>query len=130
MKVKIIILAAVSVVSYLAGQHIGNKVKKVEYIEVEKIQERVRTVTRIIERPDGSRETIIDERKETETDRKSQMKKVAQSDWSVGLTYGPSVFKQNEVYGLTVTRRVLGNLFIGAYGRTDHEVGLALRYEF
>ena len=130
LKIKIIILAICSAGSFLAGQHVANKVKQIEIIEVEKILQRERTVTRIVERPDGTKETVIDNRVETETDRSSTNKVTKQSDWAVSVMYAPAVFKQEQEYGLAVTRRVLGNLFAGVYGRSDSEFGLSLRYEF
>ena len=61
--------------------------KQIEYVEVEKVRERVRTVTRVIESPDGTKETVITEDSETEREwnqRHKELIKPTKKDWIVG----------------------------------------------
>ena len=135
-KIKILIIVAVSVGGYLLGEHVGGKAAEAEKIihlkEIAKLKERMKKVTVVIEKPDGSKETkIIEERntfKETNRDHKQVEKVSFKPQWGV---YGSgSVTRSERVYTLGVDRRILGGLFVGIYGRSDSEFGLNLRYEF
>lgn len=107
--------------------------------EVRKDYEDVKENTRVIERPDGTKETITDRtaRRVIETDiskEKDKSKSIVSSvkpQWSVGAYM--ALTEPNE-YLLTVDRRILGNIYIGAYGRTQNlnipEAGIGIRIEF
>ena len=134
-KTKIIVLIIVSALSYSIGNYIGKKALKreIEIVEVEKVQERVRTVTRIVEQPDGTKETIIEEKRETDTVRDTKSKEVVSAylpQWSVGLGYSLIGKDGIPVYTLNIDRRIFADLFAGVYGRTDKELGISLRFEF
>lgn len=113
--------------------------KEVQIKEVEVTRKNVVTVTREEKRPDGT--VIIDTRTvDTSTEAVNRTSKEKEStvvtslkpQWRVGGGVG---MKYNEVklepvYTLGVERRILGPVFVGAYGRTDKEVGLTVSVEF
>lgn len=104
---------------------------KIEEKTVEVVKERVRVDTRIIERPDGTTETIISERRESDTRRESEKVTTPAADWTVGL--GASLSRDNrheEVYTLVVQKKLLAGLSGGLYARSDKELGAILSYSF
>lgn len=83
-----------------------------------------KVVTRIIERKDGSKETVIvDERVSKSTKTVTKV-----SNWSIGV--GTSLVNKTNVHTLQIHRRILGDLSVGAYARSDSEFGLLLQYQF
>ena len=93
-------------------------------------------------KPDGTvtrREETIDkskERSETHTreDVTSERVQRSQSNWSVGAYYEPS-FVRKAAYMLAIDRRIVGNVWAGAYVRTTDEFksstfGLGVRLTF
>lgn len=128
---------------YAAGRYVQPaKVeikKEVEVKEVEVTRKNIVTVTHEEKRPDGT--VITDSRTEdksteaTRTDTKSKESTTitnVKPQWKVS---GGAGVKYNEislqpVYTVGVERRILGPIFVGAYGRTDKEVGLSVSVEF
>lgn len=110
--------------------------KQVEIIEVEKVVERVRTVTKIKESPDGTRQTIIVEESETQSDRSSSHSEriaPARKDWIVGALFDMSGDQQR--YGLDARKRLLLDFYVGGYVtiRDDFKepvYGVSLSYQF
>lgn len=99
---------------------------------VTKVQERVRTITKIKVSPDGTKETIIDEtsEKDTTVDKQSTSKQ-GNKTWTVfGTATSGSFPNLVPTYGIGVTRNILLGLSAGAYGTNKGEVGLALSYSF
>lgn len=104
---------------------------KIEEKLVTEVQERVIVHTRIVERPDGTKETIIEE--ERNTDSRSESSKVTTSlpDYSVGLSQSINgVQGSKPTYGIRIEKRLLGSLSGGIYARSDKEYGVALSYSF
>ena len=104
---------------------------KTEIKEVVKIQtqERVRTV--IKEQPDGTKTTVVES--VTNTDSRSDLNQASGPSRSYGLTLGvgANVSQRLEpTYSLGIDRYMGMGMSIGAYGRTDKEVGLTFRYDF
>lgn len=108
---------------FLAGWLMCTKYQK-PGTEVGETVYKERTVTKIIERKDGSKETTIVENK----DGKSSYSIVLKKDWSIGVA--TSLTEKAPVYSLMVDRRILGDLFVGAYLRTDSEAGAYLKISF
>lgn len=138
-KIKITLIAIACILSYMAGDYIAGKAakheKREEIREVIKYRDRTKTITKIIERPDGTKETIIKEDKDVSNDIDKARKLLEivtnKPGYSVSLSAGLSGdFKINPIYTLGVDRRVFSGLFAGLYGRTDGEFGVSLRYEF
>lgn len=115
---------------------------------VTKTQEVIKTVTvehtnqtttkTVIKKPDGT--TITQEKTEdthdlktSENQRISIDKQVSNSkpDWMVSATAGFGYDRSlDPVYGVSVQRRILGNIYMGAYGMTNKNVGLSVGLQF
>lgn len=108
---------------YMGG---GNK-PEIEKIEVEKVKYRERVVTEIMERPDGTKTTRITKNVKKVDKKKSTLKLNPPKDWHISLSGPPT---PNPRITLQIERRVLGELFLGVYGRTDGEVGVSLGWSF
>ena len=104
---------------------------KIEEKTVEVVKERVRVDTRIIERPDGTTETIISERRDTDTRSETEKLTTGLPVWSVSLSASAySASRDEPIYGVGVQKRLVGSLSGGIYARTDKEVGVMLSYSF
>ena len=109
---------------------------KTETKVVEKIvtQERRRVVTKVEEKPDGSKTTTIVEQSETKKDSKLQLSDIStpvKKNWIVGITGGARLDQINQpIYGAQVSRRIIGKLYVGGYARTDQELGLIIQFQF
>jgi len=126
------------IVSYLMAVGIGVAASwyflPKDHIVEEKIVYKDRIKTEIVEiitiRPDGSKtiERIIhrDENKEVVSKKKEVTP--AKKDWAVGAKY--DLFSPVPVWTLEVQRRVIGNIYAGAYGRTDGIAGVSLTLLF
>lgn len=102
---------------------------KIEEKTVTEVQERVITRTRIIERPDGTTETIID--KDEKRDVTKTAEKAAIDDISVFVAIsGYSATRDEPTYTLGVSKEVFLGIKAGAYARTDKEVGVVFSYSF
>lgn len=87
------------------------------------------TTERETKNPDG---TVIKERivKKIEYRNNTTVVESKKPDWrALGLA-GYSFDNNKPVYGAAIERRVLGSVFVGAYGTTNKEVGLTVGYEF
>jgi hypothetical protein len=119
------------------GYGIGRYLQPASVVEVEKLVEKERvktiTVTKEITKPDGTKiketKDITDTKKETDTE-KSKTVIADKPDWFIVGGYG---LTQN-AYTANVNRRILGNLFLGAYGTYSElskiNAGLTIGYEF
>lgn len=86
-------------------------------------------VTRIVERPDGGKETvIIDRSKESST---STTEERPPRKWlaSVGASTGDNLSRDFK-YSASVQRRVVGPFFVGLQADTEGAVGVLLTMEF
>lgn len=95
-------------------------------------QNDVKTITRTVERPDGTKEilqTVVDRSQQASTT-KVDIQKTKRPDWLVGVSAGSQLSRLDAIYGASVDRRILGPVFGGIYGRTDGEFGLSVRLEF
>lgn len=108
--------------------------KSIESTNIEKEVKREETViVREETRPDGTKikETTNTTKKET-TDKKEIIKIVenAKPQWKASALAGYNLDKSAPVYGVAVDRRILGNIYMGAWGTTDKQVGLSVSMEF
>lgn len=125
-KVQIVILMAVLAL----GVYIGTKLVKpvVQTVEVDHAvtQTNVVTVTHEVTHTDGTKETII-----TSTDKsvvkvdESKSTVVAQKDYFVVASA-----TMDRVYGLSVNKRVLGPIFVGAGYQTNGTLSANIGMEF
>jgi hypothetical protein len=134
-KVKIALITASCVISYLAGAYLGKKtLKEIEIVEVEKVQIRERAVTVIKELPDGTKTTTIKTIKDTDTVNNKQLKSKetpVENKWSVWASVGSRLDARPEpTYTIGFDYKWLLGSSVGLYGRTDGELGVTLRYSF
>lgn len=129
-KTKIIALVVVATLSFWAGTRVVPD-EKIVYKDkiVTEVEDRVRVVTKIKERPDGDKETIIIRDEKTNTTKRAVHEKVVRVDpkWRIGVQYSNP---PDPIYGITIERYVLGNLSVGGFIRTNREVGLSLSVSF
>jgi hypothetical protein len=112
---------------FIAGMLLGGWITKSYYdkhTNVDQNTTKWHTVTHVIERPDGSKETIVVEDKKSN----SISKTAVVNDWSVSV--GSSLLEKTNVYTVSVDRRILGEFSLGVYARSDKEVGVLVRYSF
>lgn len=96
--------------------------------KVTEVQERVVTRTVIKERPDGTKETIIISK--TDKDTREQLDREespADNQWIAGVTYR---LDERDVYGVQISRRIIGDFYLGGYVSTDKEFGAIVSYSF
>lgn len=95
------------------------------------------TVVKEVKHPDGTTETdttITDKDKDTTSD--SDTKTASETitnlkpQWKAGVQAGYNFSSFQKVYGAQIDRRILGPLFIGAWGNSDHAGGVSVSIEF
>ena len=121
------------VVILAIGAGLGSYFNPIHTIE-EKIvvKDRIKTVIKevVTQRPDGTivteREIHKDEKKDSVATRKESIP--TSKNWSASVKY--DLFRPVPVWTIEVQRRVLGNIYAGAYGRTDGIVGVGVTLLF
>lgn len=114
---KQLIIAGVCI---LLGAVLGYKLAPVPQSETRTIvQDKIVTVVKEVKKPDG---TVVRDETRTE-DRKAEQSITAappsKPDWLVGVSYK---FSDVPVYGITVQRRVIGNVYVGASASTSGDI--------
>lgn len=139
-KVILAILVAAGL-GYAFGRYAQPAKEVIKTVEVVKtvtvVQHDTVTVTKQIKKPDGTTETdtvitdkdvditntaIKDTSSETITNVKPQ--------WKLSGQGGYNFSSFNKVYGAEVDRRILGPIFLGAWGNSDRAAGIAISVEF
>jgi hypothetical protein len=147
MKLKLILIPIVLLIGmglgwYLKPDTIKTETKTVEVTkEIRKDFEDVKENIRVIEHPNGTKETITDRtaKRLIESDLSKEKERIKKREeapqppqWSVGAYM--SILDDRREYTVTVDRRVLGNLFVGIYAQgsslEDTGAGIGLRFEF
>lgn len=135
------VLSGIVLVSLGIGGFIGYKVTKgaikpevkteVKEVSVDKIITKV--VTKEITRPDGTKEVV------TVTDRDEKVVKtntntiiVDKNKWIATIDVSKSFrdLTEKEVYGLNVSRRIIGDVFVGGRVTTNRDVGVVIGVQF
>lgn len=117
MSKKTVIVAAII---FVLGGVLGYKLAPVPQSETRTVtQDKVVTIIKEVTKPDGTTT-----REETRTeDRQAEQSVTAAApskpDWLVGVSYEPGVVP---VYGITVQRRVIGNVYVGASASTSGNI--------
>jgi hypothetical protein len=95
------------------------------------------TITKQVKKPDGTTETdttITD--KDVDTTNSSMKESSSETitnlkpQWKATGQYGYNFSSAEKVYGAEVDRRILGPIFVGVWGNSDHVGGLAVSVEF
>lgn len=126
-------LVTVYIVSLLVAFGYGRSTSTETVKEVEVVKEKKDTVyvTREITRPDGTKEK--ETRKEVKQERaKETAVEVAskKSTYDVDLLYGLAYNDKTAVYGLSVQKRIAGNIKAGVWGTNEKQIGLSVGFEF
>lgn len=125
------------VVGLLLGGGLGTflfpqvKTKEVQ-VEKEVVVKDVVTVTKIITRPDGSKEEVTTTTDKTKENKQTtNTKTVAKANWHASISAKSRIDKlQIDVYTVQVEKRIIGDLFFGVNASTDKTVGVVLGLEF
>lgn len=127
----VILSSVVMALAFAAGYQMAPKAEvKTEIVEVEKVREKVKTVTVVVEKPGGEKITTIKEDRSTDTDTGRETKidiTRKSSEWLIGMSYTP---EKTPVYGAHVQRRVFGNIFLGGFINSKSEYGILATFEF
>jgi hypothetical protein len=122
-------------------------VEKIVTVEVEKKQEKKQTVTKITEKPDGTKETIIEEKKELsfemaikkDLDKKTETELVSKtnnlSDYKLGVLVGSKVLDKEKqadlLYSGQASMRVFGPWWLDLQiGFTEKTASFGVSLEF
>lgn len=129
---------------YLTPDKVVHEIEeKIVEVTKEVVKEIGKTQTHIIETdyPDGRhvKETFILDEKTVviEKDKFNEIikheKEVIENSkpqWAIGGSTGFNIDERKQDYGIQVERRILGNIWGGAYGKTDKDIGVMLKMEF
>lgn len=86
-------------------------------------------ITREIVKPDGTivKETI---KKDTATKENQTVVDNKKAGFKVSVIPQYSFDTKKTIYGATVEKRIMGNIFVGIYADTDKKIGAVLSMEF
>lgn len=121
------------VVILAIGAGLGTYFNQIHTIE-EKIvyKDRTHTIIKeiITEHPDGTKvtERLVDKKEKIDSIATKKESIPVSKDWGVGVKY--DLFVTVPVWTIEVHRRILGNIYVTGYGRTDNVVGVGLLYTF
>lgn len=133
-------LAIAAIVILVVGTGIGRYLTppKVEEKIVEKVVEKekkdIHTITKIVERPDGTKETIIEHKDKSTstvaTDKSKELKIDNTTDWKVSAGVGYDFRKKEQFYIGTIERRIIGTISVGVFGTTSQQAGVNVGIQF
>lgn len=132
-QIKLIAVVVLLAVGFGVGRYTVPE-KSTEQTIVEKELKKEETViVREETRPDGTKIKETTNTTKKETAKRTETIKIVESkkpDWKVAGLVGYNFNKVKPVYGAVVERRILGNIFVGAWGTTDQQAGLSVSLEF
>ena len=95
-------------------------------------KDRTRTIVKevITERPDGTKvtERVTDRKEKVDTKQARKESKPVKKNWGIGVTYGLGTV--TPVYGVQIHRRVFSDIYVTAYGKSNHSAGVGLTLFF
>ena len=106
---------------------------QVKVEEKEVIKKDVRTIIKERTNPDGTstKETIIVDNSKESSTKKFEQITTKKNDWFVAAGAEARLSElNNPIYRIEVNRRILGDIYVGASGRTDGSVGLQVGFSF
>ena len=131
MKKYLIVLLAGVVAGGLAVHQFKPAEVRIDVREKEIVRTDVKTITRVVERPDGTKETVIEstDKSVSKASKSESVVKTLQKNWNLAVTAHTN--RELELhYSLHVQRRVLGPFYAGVTANTIGMVGLSLGMEF
>lgn len=137
----LVVLVAMALGAYLTRQFAPREVDKTQIVNHDVVHDHVVTVTKEITNKDGTKEvdtTTTEDKAQTNNQVKSVIDSkpdpVSKSQWFVtagaGLDFSKVENFTNPIYQASVNRRILGPIYLGAYGNTKSQVGLQVGLEF
>ena len=133
-------LALAGLVLFAVGYSIGRfatppKIQeKIVEKTVEQKNDNIHTVTVVVDKPDGTKTTTVtQDDKSTTLDTTKDTNTVSVTnlpDYTVKVGVGYSINAPGPVYMLSVDRRIIGSITLGAWGVTDGSAGLAVGMSF
>lgn len=125
---KAILLVLAIIISFAFGRYSVKQIDKVEDVEEHKD---TRIVTVIIEKPSGEKVTTVTEETNTDTTIHTDLKINKRSTFNVSGLIGTDAFHNFQpIYGISVSKELIGPITIGAYGMTNGIVGLSVGINF
>lgn len=120
------IMLLIGAIGALCGYYVAPTKVKIE----EKVVTRVvkDTVTRIVERPDGTKETVIKEKDRTETDKEKKTEKSKPEDQWIFTALVEASSIDNAIFN--AQRRILGPAYVGVWVSTKGAFGLSVGLRF
>lgn len=136
-----LVLVIAAVVGYAFGR----------YVQPARIEIRTETVTKEVEtkhnnivttehtvkQPDGTiitdteiKDTSFETKKETQDVKSDTVVQNAKPQWKVNLMSNFQAGPLSYLYGASVERRILGPVFVGAFGNVDQKYGVTVGIEF
>lgn len=134
-------LLLVASVAYASGRYLQppKVVTKTETVvkEVQVIQHDTTTKTHEEVKPDGTKtiDTVVEdkdkeENKSSADSKASTVVDTTKPQWKVGALGAYDFSTLKPIYGVQVDRRILGPIFVGAFGLNNRTVGLSVSLEF
>lgn len=137
---KIKIYAIVSLILLVTGYGLGRYVQPPQEVIKTEIQERevvrkdIVTIVKEITKPDGTKETVTTttdntvERKDTKTEHLET--KIVEKQWFIAAGVARESLVSENIYQLSVNRRILGPIYAGLSANTEKQFGLNVGMEF
>lgn len=126
---KILILLSIAVAGFVIGRH--SQPEKISTKKVEVIKRDIKTVTRIIKQPDGTviKERTVEDKTKSETKNTTEITAQTNKNRISALT-SYSVYDKDIVYGISYERQLIGPVFVGIWGLTNHTYGISVGLSF
>jgi len=122
------VLPVLCVCSFAIGYKVADMNQEV--VTKVKIQKHIVIQERIVKTP-GGKEIITRTIRDDSRMDSIQISKNVKQNWIVGVSAGPDRLDFSDpTWTLSIDRRVLSDLYIGVYGRSDGEVGVSIKYTF
>lgn len=131
-KTVLILLAATAFISASITRYYWPKIQiQTNEVTKEIVRTDIHTVTKLVERPDGTKETITDTTDHSTANSSASKSTivVAQKNWILSTSIGTELSQYKPVYGLQAQRRILGPIYVGGLLSTTGMVGLSLGFE-
>lgn len=125
-----------AIVALLVGFGLGSQLlpsvkEKVVEVQTERVIKDIVTVTKVITRPDGTKEEVTTTTDKTKENKQASSSKITtKPDWHVSINGSRKLNDTTLSYGIQVERRILGDVFLGGTVNSRKEVGLSIGVSF
>jgi hypothetical protein len=122
-----------AVVSLVLGMGVTKKYfPTIQEVNVEKevLKTDVKTVVKVIERKDGTKETVTEIIDKTVKKESKSVAVTKPTDYHLTALVTMDFDNSNKIYGLSLEKRVFSNIFLGINGNTANQFGISIGLEF